>query len=68
VAKILGVDIPFFSRNASRNPLAYLFSFVFSIQILVIAYLAFFVGLTYMNASKAKAAPHTRSSSSRTVQ
>lgn len=58
VAKILGIEIPFFSRNASRNPLAYLFSFIFSIQILVIAYLAFFVGFTYMNASKAKQATH----------
>jgi Zn-dependent protease with chaperone function len=68
VAKMLGIDIPFFSRKASRNPLAYLFSFVFSIQILVIAYLAFFVGLTYMNASKAKqSAAHARASSSRTT-
>jgi Zn-dependent protease with chaperone function len=54
VAKMLGIDIPFFSRNAPRNPLAYLFSFIFSIQMLVVAYLAFFFGLAYLNASKAK--------------
>jgi len=68
VSKILGIDIPLFARNAPRNPLAYLFSFVFSIQILVIAYLAFFVGFTYLNASKAKQTTHSpRTSSSRTL-
>lgn len=54
VAKVLGVDIPYFSTNSTRNPFAYIFSFVFSIQVLAIAYLSIFFGIAYFNEAKNK--------------
>ena len=52
VAKLLGINQPEFNRNAPRNPLAYICAPLFSIQSLIIIYLAFILGAIALPAMK----------------
>lgn len=58
VSKVLGLKYPEFNQRAPRNPLAYLFAPIFTLQTLVILYLLIVFGslaLPAIQAAKAKA-------------